>query len=147
MDYRHSKAFGERCEYIAMAELLKRGFDVYKTLVDDSGIDCVIKIDENRYLDVQVKARSKDIDPGDAALFSAMNIEPRDNYYFIFYSQHLETYWIVPSLELVKIANRNKKGKNKGCYSVWFNGMKNNAPYSKERYDKYKNENGFKLIK
>ena len=147
VDYRHSKSFGERCEYIAMAELLKRGFDVYKTLVDDSGIDCIIKINENRYLDVQIKARSKDIDPGDAALFAGMTLEPRNNYFFIFYSQHLDTYWIVPSQELTKIAYKNKKGKNIGSYVLWFNGMKNGVPYAKERFDQYKNENGFKLIK
>lgn len=34
MAYRDSSSFGKRQEYIAIAELLKRGFDVYMTLVD-----------------------------------------------------------------------------------------------------------------
>jgi len=41
-----------------MSELLKQGFDVYMTLVDDQGIDCIIRRNENCYIDVQIKARS-----------------------------------------------------------------------------------------
>ena len=36
--YRSAKSFGERYEYIAISELLKRGFDVYKNLVDDQAL-------------------------------------------------------------------------------------------------------------
>jgi hypothetical protein len=35
MPYRSSASFGKRQEYIAVAELLRRGHDVYMTLVDD----------------------------------------------------------------------------------------------------------------
>lgn len=54
MKYRDSASYGRRQEYIAVSELLKRDFDVYMTLVDDQGIDCIIRINENRYLDVQI---------------------------------------------------------------------------------------------
>lgn len=37
MPFRNTASFGKRREFIAMAELLKRGFDVYATLVDDQG--------------------------------------------------------------------------------------------------------------
>jgi len=46
---------------LRIAELLRRGFDVYLTLVDDLQIDCVIRQEENVapvYMDVQIKARS-----------------------------------------------------------------------------------------
>ena len=61
MAYRDSASFGKRQEYVAVAELLKRGFDVFITLVDDQQIDCISKFDEDppRYVDVQIKARSK----------------------------------------------------------------------------------------
>jgi len=147
MDYRHSKSFGERCEYIVVAELLKRGFDVYKTLVDDQGIDCIIRVNERRYLDVQIKARSKDIAKKDSALFSALRVKPRDNYFFIFYSQHLNTTWVVPSEDLEKIVAINKKGKNVGLSAIWFNGMKNGEPYPKERYEKFREDAGFAFLK
>lgn len=41
--YRSTASFGKRQEYVVIAELLRRGFDVYQTLVDDQGIDCVIR--------------------------------------------------------------------------------------------------------
>jgi len=52
MSYRDTASFVKRQEYIVVAELLKRGFDVYMTLVDDQGIDCIIRLDNKRYLDI-----------------------------------------------------------------------------------------------
>lgn len=43
MNFRSSASFGKRQEYIAVAELLRRGRDVYMTLVDDQQIDCIIR--------------------------------------------------------------------------------------------------------
>jgi hypothetical protein len=44
MSYRDTASFGKRQEFIVIAELLRRGFDVYLTLVDDQGISSVITI-------------------------------------------------------------------------------------------------------
>ncbi len=122
MSFRSSASFGKRQEYIAVAELLRRGYDVYMTLVDDQQIDCVIRQEKEgrlRYLDIQIKARSKDCAPSNAGRFAAMEIRaPRENFYFIFYSEQANTYWIIPSLELVQQANQNKEGVNKGKYSI-----------------------------
>lgn len=120
--FRSSASFGKRQEYIAVAELLRRGHDVYMTLVDDQQIDCVIRQEKNgelRYLDIQVKARS--IDAKNPALFAAMEIRsPRENFYYVFYSESAGKYWIIPSLVLVKEAHQNKEGKNKGKFSITF---------------------------
>jgi hypothetical protein len=43
MSYRSSASFGKRQEYAGVAEMLRRGFDVYMTLVDDHQIDCIIR--------------------------------------------------------------------------------------------------------
>lgn len=74
MRYRDSASFGKRQEYVVVAELLKRGFDVYMTLVDDQGIDCIIRKDEHTYIDIQIKARSKTAQQWN--FFAAMTIEP-----------------------------------------------------------------------
>lgn len=61
MSYRSRASFGKRQEYVAVAELLRRDFDVYMTLVDDPQIDCIIRQEVNghlRYVDIQIKARS-----------------------------------------------------------------------------------------
>jgi hypothetical protein len=124
MDFRSSASFGKRQEYAAIAELLRRGFDVYMTLVDDRGIDCVVRLDRPTgpvYLDIQIKARSRDCNPRNAGTFAAMVVQdPRPNYFFIFYSEQADMYWVVPSLELVREANSVKSGQNKGKYRIMF---------------------------
>ena len=44
----------------------------------------------------------------------------RQNFYFIFYSEHINKHWVISSLDLVREARRNKKGKNAGKYSINF---------------------------
>jgi len=43
MNHRSTASFGKRQEYIAVAELLRRNYDVYMTLVDDQQIDCIVR--------------------------------------------------------------------------------------------------------
>lgn len=148
-DFRSSASFGKRQEYIAVAELLRRNFDVYMTLVDDQQIDCVIRLEKGEqlhYSDVQVKARSADCEPSNAGRFAAMEIrKPRDNLYFIFYSEQAKTYWIIPSLDLIKEANKNKEGKNRGKYSINFCNVTKAGVTPRPRFEKYKN--AFELLK
>ena len=149
MSYRSSVSFGKRQEYIAVAELLRRGHDVYMTLVDDRQIDCIVRQEmdgELRYLDIQIKARSKDCNPSNAGRFAAMTIrDPRENFFFIFYSEQANTYWIIPSLSLIKEANQNKSGQNKGKYSINFSNVtKGEGVKPRPRFAKY--ENAFQLL-
>lgn len=125
MSFRSSASFGKRQEYVAVAELLRRGFDVYMTLVDDQQIDCIIRLEEEgvpQYLDIQIKARS--IDAVNAATFAAMSIRrPRKDFWFIFYSEAANTYWVIPSEDVVRNANENKggetgDGRNKGKMTI-----------------------------
>lgn len=112
-----SASFGKRQEYAVIAELLRRGYDVYQTFVDDKGIDCIVRLNsrEPRYIDIQVKARSKDCNPRNAWRFSTFEINnPRPNDYFNFYSEFIDTYWVIPSLELVSTSLRLKSGLSKG---------------------------------
>jgi len=151
MTYRSSASYGKRQEYIAIAEFLKRGYDVYQTLVDDQGIDCVIRklVDGTpRYIDIQIKARSKDCQPKDAARFAGMSIpEPRNNYLFFFYSEQVNTYWIIPSIKLTeKLASKNVKGKNIGKYHILLTGIKKERAIVKKKYEQYVGENGFKIL-
>jgi hypothetical protein len=49
--------------------MLKEGLDVYIPLVDDFGIDAIIRKPDGGLIEVQIKARSNDVIPGDAAPF------------------------------------------------------------------------------
>jgi len=148
--YRTRASFGKRQEYAAIAELLRRGFDLYQTLVDDQGIDCVVRRVVNGkpvYTDLQIKARSRDCKSCDAARFAALDIkEPRENLLFMFYSEQLCSYWIVPSLELVELASRNKAGRNIGKYHILFSGMQQGRATVNQRFDEYKDDKGFKKL-
>lgn len=120
-NYRHTASFGKRQEFVAIAELLRRNYDVYLTLVDDQGIDCVIRQGPNKYFDVQIKARSKDCNPKNAGNFPQLVVpEPRKNYIFIFYSERINKYWIIPSTVLVApgFCNQIKSGPSLGKYRV-----------------------------
>ena len=93
---RRWQSFGKIQEYAATAEMLKRGLDVYMTLVDDKGIDCIVRKDANTYYDVQIKARSKNVKhPG---YFNLSDIsDARPNYFFVFYAEKPDKFWVIPS--------------------------------------------------
>jgi hypothetical protein len=144
--YHSTAAFGKRQEYIAVAELLRRGHDVYMTLVDDKQIDCVIRQEKNgqlRYLDIQIKARSCEV--RNPATFAALEIrKPREGFFYIFYSEQADTYWIVPSLELIAEAYQIKGGNSKGKFRIVFVNKVKDGIRPRPRFKKY--ENAFQLL-
>ena len=113
VSFRHTAGCGERIEYNLIGKMLMEGLDVYVPLVDDHGVDCVIKKEDGSFIEVQIKARSNEVTDGDAALFAAIVHERRPNFYFVFYSERLELMWIMSSDEFLKECTTNKNGKNK----------------------------------
>jgi len=143
--FRHSAGFGRRMEYWLIGQMLREGLDVYVPLVDDFGIDVVIRKQNNQFIEVQIKARSKTVKDGDAALFAAIeHPEPRPNYYFVFYSERLDSMWIMSSEQFIAEAVQNKTGNNVGKRSIWFNGKKTDKASGKKieypypRFEKYR---------
>ncbi|WP_296383051.1 hypothetical protein [Winogradskyella sp.] len=139
ISFRHSAGFGKRMEYWLVGKMLKEGLDVYMPLVDDFGIDAVLRKPNGDFIEIQIKARSKNVTFGDAALFAAVTHENRDNYYFLFYSERMESMWLMTSEEFIKESNQNKNGKNKGKRSIWFNGRntKLQKEHCKPQFEKY----------
>ena len=142
--HRSTASFGKRHEFIAVAELLRRNFDVYLTLVDDQQIDCVVRQEKDgklRYLDIQIKARS--IEAKQAATFAALTVrKPRPNFWFIFYSEAAKNYWVIPSMDLVRIANVNKGGdggvgKNKGKLTIKLANKNKNGWVPRPKFRQY----------
>jgi hypothetical protein len=141
--FRHSAGFGKRMEYWIIGRMLKEGLDVYVPLVDDDAIDAVVRRTDGSFSTVQIKARSKKVAAGDAALFAAIPHELRQNYWFVFYSERMDMTWIMTSEEFIKESNQNKNGKNKGKRSIWFNGRKTDRDtkeileHCKPQFEKY----------
>lgn len=94
--------------------MLKEGLDVYTPEIDDDAVDIVVKVPSGQYMEVQVKAVSK------GAFFAAISHRKRNNYWFVFYSEELDKFWILSSAEFVKEASQNKTGNNIGKYSIRF---------------------------
>ncbi len=139
ISYRHSAAFGKRIEYYMVGLMLKEGLDVYLPLVDDDAIDAVVKKTDGSFVEVQIKARSKDVVFGDAAIFAALRHEHRPNYWFVFYSERMDKTWILSSKEFIQESNQNRTGKNAGLRSIWFNGRKTKerTEHVKPQFEKY----------
>lgn len=151
--FRHSAGFGKRIEYWVAGLMLKEGIDVYMPLIDDNGIDAVVRRPNGTFIEIQVKARSKDVVVGDAALFAALSHEIRENYWFVFYSERMDTFWIMTSEEFVRESVQNRTGKNQGKRSIWFNGKRKNkqtgeyTEHCHERFKKYIETDFTRLVK
>jgi len=89
--FRHTAGFGKRMEYKIVGDMLMEGLDCYLPLVDDHGVDCVIKKQDGTFIEIQIKARSREVTFGDAALFAAIEHSETPNFYFIFYSNTYPT--------------------------------------------------------
>ena len=126
-----------------MGKMLMEGLDCYLPLVDDHGVDCVIKKPDGTFIEIQIKARSREVNDGDAALFSAIVHEARPNFYFVFYSERLDLMWILSSEEFLNECVTNKSEKNVGKHSIWFNGNRidkttgKKKEYCKDQFKKY----------
>jgi len=141
--YRHSAGFGKRIEYWVIGRMLKEGLDVYVPLVDDHAVDAIVRRKDGTIALIQIKARSGDVIAGDAALFAAIAHEHREDYWFVFYSEKLKTTWLMTSAEFLEYSYQNKRGKNAGLRSIWFNGKRKDretgqlVEYKKDRYARF----------
>lgn len=61
ISFRHNAGFGKRMEYKLIGTMLMEGLDCYVPLVDDHGVDLVIKKGDGIFIEVQIKARSNRI--------------------------------------------------------------------------------------
>ena len=111
--FRSTAGFGKRMEYKLVGDMLMEGLDCYLPLVDDHGVDCIIKKKDGTFIEIQIKARSSTVTDGDAALFAAISHEYTPNFYFVFYSERLDTMWILSSEEFLQESVTNKNGKIK----------------------------------
>ena len=48
--------------------------------------------------------------------------------------------WVMSSQEFLDESYENKKGKNKGSHTIWFNGRRKGVSYAKPKFDKYRVE-------
>ena len=54
ISFRHSAGFGKRMEYNIIGKMLMEGLDVYIPLVDDHGVDAIIKKEDGTFVTVRM---------------------------------------------------------------------------------------------
>ena len=145
MPINHKKilGFGKQIEYKIMGLLVKECFEVYSPLIDDDAIDFIIKKPNGTFIEIQIKARSKAVAAGSGGRFALIDHKKRKNYFFIFYCEKLDTFWIMSSEEFIKHSKQNKAGKYIGRRNINLTGKRADKKtgeckeYVYERFKKY----------
>ena len=112
-----SQNLGKSTEMLVASMLLAENREVYLPCVDDHGVDMIVRTKdftqgngarpENfEFQEIQIKSVSK------GGLFAAMTINPRPNYWFVFYIRDINKIWLFNSLEIVNYKKLNQGFKS-----------------------------------
>ena len=84
-------------ENVVIGEFLKRGFDVYRPIVD-RGIDAVIRSEAGQFFEIQIKTRHTAKKTG-KYWFEVRHLKVRPNFFIVLYQAALypNDFWIIPS--------------------------------------------------
>jgi len=103
-----SQTKGKMGELAVLAEILKRGFQVYQPMVD-TGIDCLVDVGEGNYKEIQIKSRQ------DSAVFTIRKFTPSDHFFVIcsVNSKQGDYLWVFPSKVFHENAtpSKDKRGR------------------------------------
>lgn len=130
------QSLGKTGELLVISLLLDEGREVYTPVVDDHGIDLLVRTRNYRpegckeeagsyeFQEIQVKT----VSGAGEALFVFKLKQARPNYWFIFYVKNINTYWIINSMEIGKpgLFPQNKAGKHIGKYNICLTTPKGN---------------------
>lgn len=120
-----SQNLGKSTEMLVSSMLLAENRELYLPAVDDHGVDLIVRTTEcepeapatspehYEFQEIQVKSLRE------GGLFAAFKLEPRPNYWFVFYVKQHNTFWLINSCELAEISSQNRDGcQNPGKWSV-----------------------------
>jgi hypothetical protein len=116
--------------------MLKEGMDVYLPVLDNNGVDMVVKKPDGKFVEVQIKARSRDVKC--PALFSDIrHRSPREGYWFVFYIAYFDTIIVLSSQEFYKLSAGTKQGKSEWSRQIRFDGKLEGKPCIRMKFHKY----------
>ena len=112
-----SQNLGKSSEMLISSMLLAENRETYIPCVDDHGVDLIVrtknfisgdgtKPDHYEFQEIQIKSVSK------GGLFAAMTINPRPNYWFVFYIRDINKIWLFNSIEIVNYKKLNQGFKS-----------------------------------
>jgi len=102
---------GKRGEYKVIGKLMEKGFLVYIPVVDVEGVDCIIKNEKGRLIQIQIKTRNKTAED-DAKNFIVNRLEANRDFFVCCYFLNTGDLWVIPSLVFEKECIVNGKGQS-----------------------------------
>ena len=100
---------GKRGEYRVIGKLMESGFTVYVPILDIEGIDCIIKNDTGRLIEIQIKTRNKK--DSDNRQFKLKSLRPHKDLFICCYMIDTNEIWMIPSPYFDRIAYTNRYGE------------------------------------
>jgi len=97
---------GKRGEYKVIGKLMEEGFTIYTPVADVEGIDCIIRNDKCRLIEIQIKTRNKD--GQDNRLFKVKNLTPNKNFFVCCYFIDTNELWVVPSYTFYELSTQEE---------------------------------------
>ena len=127
---------GRRGEFMVIGKLLEKGFTVYTPVADVEGIDCIIRNEKGRLIQIQIKTRTKNQEEG--KYFIVKEFRPSYDFFICCYLIDTDELWVIPSHIFHDLAYYDKKVKD------WTLPM--SVKNQKELFN-YKDDYGLKLLK
>lgn len=126
---------GKKGEYEIIAKLMSEGFIVYTPVLDIDGVDCVIKNDNNRLMEIQIKTRNKG-EGYNKDFIIRRELRPHKDFFICCYLIDDNDYWFIPSFKFLELCK-----KENGCYILTMNTQ------TESELTKYRKDRGIYCLK
>jgi hypothetical protein len=140
-----SSRFGKYVEHHIISLMLREGLDVYLPVMDNHGVDMVVKRPDGKFAEVQIKARSKGTKcPG---FFPDIRFEkPRSYFWFVFFIARFDAMIVLSSREFNTLSGGERMRKREGVRQIRFDGRIEGEPYIQSKYQKYITTNFSRIL-
>jgi hypothetical protein len=131
-----SSRFGKHVEHHIISLMLKEGLDVYLPIMDNNGVDMVVKRPDGKFVEVQIKARSKGAKC--PAFFPDIRHDgPKSRFWFVFFIAEFDSIIVLSSREFLLYSNDTKRGRKNWSRQIRFDGRVEGRPCIQLKYRKY----------
>jgi hypothetical protein len=131
-----SSRFGKHVEHFVISSMLKEGLDVYLPVMDNNGVDMVVKRPDGHFAEVQIKARSKEAKI--PAFFPKVQHHlPKPRFWYVFYVARFEAILLLSSLEFHLLTAVSPPQRKRPFRQIRFDGRTKGVPCIQSKYQKY----------
>jgi hypothetical protein len=131
-----STRFGKHVEHHIISLMLKTGLDVFLPVIDNHGVDMVVKRPDGKFAEVQIKARSKDA-KCPAFFPDIRHKEPISYFWFVFYVGRFDAMLLLSSREFYLLSGGEKQEDKEYLRQIRFDGKVNGESCIQLKYQKY----------